>query len=127
MIGDEKLNTQVTTKPKQQNLKNQTINQYTGSWYSKYGHPLKIWRKSGANQHLATSVVTKTVPCRKCGPTGISVGLPFKMLGKNAIGINKLNSVTTIESCDLCDPTKGPVGTNSAAVSYTHLTLPTKA
>ena len=114
MIGDEKLNTQVTTKPKQQNLKNQTINQYTGSWYSKYGHPLKIWRKSGANQHLATSVVTKTVPCRKCGPTGISVGLPFKMLGKNAIGINKLNSVTTIESCDLCDPTKGPVGTNSA-------------
>ena len=114
MIGDEKLNTQVTIKPKQQNLKNQTINQYTGSWYSKYGHPLKIWRKSGANQHLATSVVTKTVPCRKCGPTGISVGLPFKMLGKNAIGINKLNSVTTIESCDLCDPTKGPVGTNSA-------------
>jgi hypothetical protein len=114
MIGDEKVNTQVTMKPKQQNLINQTINQYTGSWYSKNGHPLKLWRKSGANQHLATSVLSKTVPCSNCSPTGIAVGLPFKMLGKNASGINKLNSVTTIESCDLCDPTKGPVGTNSA-------------
>ena len=114
MIGQEKLNTQVTMKPKQQNLKNQTIKQYTGSWYSKNGHPLKIWRKTGTNQHLATSVLTKAVPCSKCGPTGISVGLPFKMLGKNANGINKLNSVTTVESCKLCDPTKGPVGTNSA-------------
>lgn len=114
MIGNEKVNTQVTIQPKQQNLKNQTMNQYTGSWYSKNGHPLKIWRKSGANQHLGTSVLTKTVPCSNCAPTGISVGLPFKMLGKNARGINKLTSVTTSNSCDLCDPTKGPVGTNSA-------------
>ena len=36
------------------------------------------------------------------------------MLGKNPNGINKLTSVTTKDSCNLCDPTKGPVGTNSA-------------
>ena len=113
MSSNEKLKTQVTIQPKQQNLKNQIINPYTGSWYPS-AHPLKIWRKHGANQHLGTSVHNNTVPCNKCGPTRISVGLPFKMLGKNVNGINKLNSVSTVDSCVLCDPTKGPVGTNSS-------------
>ena len=86
------------------------MNQYTGSWYSKNGHPLKIWRYTGTNQHLGTSSHN---PCKKCKPTNIVPGLPFKMLGKNYKGINKLNSVTTPDSCVLCNPTKGPVGTNS--------------
>jgi|TARA_Y100000992_G_C21272017_1_gene497486 hypothetical protein len=113
MIGNEKTNTQVIIQPKYQNIKNQSLNYYTGTRYTS-AHPLKIWRRTGTHQHLASSILSKSTPCRKCAPTGISVGLPFKMLGKNSNGVNKITSVSTTESCTLCDPTKGPVGTNSA-------------
>ena len=113
MVRNEKLKTQITTLPKNQNYKNQSKNKTITSWYPS-AHPLKIWRKTGAKQHLGTYVSDVQIPCNKCKPIHTSVGLPFKMLGKNPNGVNKLNSVTTDDSCNLCDPTKGPVGTNSA-------------
>ena len=113
MVRNEKLKTQITTLPKNQNYKNQSKNKTITSWYPS-AHPLKIWRKTGAKQHLGTFSSDVQNPCNKCKPIHTSVGLPFKMLGKNPNGVNKLNSVTTDDSCNLCDPTKGPVGTNSA-------------
>ena len=113
MVREEKLKTQITTIPTNQNYINESKNKTITTWYPT-AHPLKIWRKTGAKQHLGTSNINNSIPCVKCKPINTSVGLPFKMLGKSANGINKLNNVTTEDSCNLCDPTKGPVGTNSA-------------
>ncbi len=113
MVREEKLKTQVTTLPTNQNYNNASKNTTITTWYPT-AHPLKIWRKTGAKQHLGTSIKNNRIHCVKCKPIDTSVGMPFKMLGKYPNGVNKLTSVTTDESCDLCDPTKGPVGTNSA-------------
>ena len=112
-MNSEKINTQYTITPKNSNYKNIPKPSYTGLWYPT-AHPLKIWRKNGTKQHLTTSTQNNKKLCNQCKPLNMFPGKAFKLLGKNNYGINKLTSHTNETNCDLCDPTKGPNGTNSA-------------
>ena len=106
----QKLNNQVVILPSNTNYKNSVKSSYNGNWYPT-AHPLKIWRKSGMKQHIP---ISQKNTCIKCQPFHLLYGKEFKELGKNSEGINKLNAVTNETNCILCDPTKGPKGTNSA-------------
>ena len=109
MIGNEKINTQFTITPTYTNYKNNPhISTYNGLWHPT-AHPLKIWRKTGTSQYLGTNVQNSSKPCANCNKFNTFPGKPFKILGKNASGINNNLRVSNLyhnkymmHNCSVC-------------------------
>ena len=107
----------------------------SSNWYPS-ARPLKQYRLRGSSSSLGTYVSTDDIPgasshssdgkehCRLCPKSNLSIGVPFKMIGKNEEGINKDLPTDATASyddagCRVCDPTRGPV-LNQLDVGPTH-------
>jgi hypothetical protein len=107
----------------------------SNNWYPS-ARPLKQYRLRGTSSSLGTYVSTDDVPssssyivdgenqCNFCPKSNLSIGVPFKMIGKNEKGINKDLPTDATASyddagCRVCDPTRGPV-LNQLNVGPTH-------
>jgi len=81
-------------------------------WYPS-ARPLKQWRLSGTTNAIPTSSTTSSSDvlerrCAGCRRSGVIIGQPYKMLGRNEDGSSK--DVTIGDNgCYLCDPTSGAV------------------
>ena len=81
-------------------------------WYPS-ARPLKQWRLSGTTNAIPTSSTTSSSDvlsrrCAGCRRSGVIIGQPYKMLGKNEDGTSKDVKIGD-NGCYLCNPTSGAV------------------